>query len=275
MPEVKISTDFLRDIFELSKEVQKETFDFIDKISKKHPSGIPGLNYEKMQNTASGLSIYSARINLKYRALIHEEKNELHLLKIANHDPTYDSVSKIDVLSIMKKNEISVSSKSTGDLGKLFAGLSNAEFRKLGIKTEVELATIRQINTESEYNKLKSEKVFSNIVFDNLDLVLAEFSTNKLVSDYRTRYKRAISILLDNVIEPALNHEDLDPEIKKRVENTKTRLLQKESLEEIVFFYNDALQARSGKTIVEEFRKHKLHAFEDYESEIIRIAKGQ
>ena len=125
------------------------------------------------------------------------------------------------------------------------------------------------------YNKLKSEKVFSNIVFDNLDLVLAEFSINKLVSDYRTRYKRAISILLDNVIEPALNHEDLDPEIKKRVENTKTRLLQKESLEEIVFFYNDALQARSGKTIVEEFRKHKLHAFEDYESEIIRIAKGQ
>ena len=79
MPEVKISTAFLRDVFELSKEIQKETFDFIDKISKNHPSGIPGLNYEKMQNTASGLNIYSARINLKYRALIHEEKNELHL----------------------------------------------------------------------------------------------------------------------------------------------------------------------------------------------------
>ena len=275
MPEVKISTAFLRDVFELSKEIQKETFDFIDKISKNHPSGIPGLNYEKMQNTASGLNIYSARINLKYRALIHEEKNELHLLKIANHEPTYDSVSKIDVLSIIKNNEIAISTKNTGNLGKLFAGISNTEFKKLGIKTEKELSTIRQINTEAEYNKLKAEKIFSDIIFDNLDLILAEFSINELVSDYRTRYKKAIAILLDNVIEPALNHEDLDPEIKKRVENTKTRLLQKESLEEIIFFYNDALQARSGKTIVEEFRKHKLHAFEDYENEIIKIAKGQ
>ena len=275
MPEVKISTDFLRDVFELSKEVQKETFDFIDKISKNHPSGIPGLNYEKMQNTTSGLSIYSARINLKYRALIHEENNELHLLKIANHEPTYDSVSKIDVLSIMKSNNLSFSTKSTSDLGKLFAGISNKEFEKVGIKTEKELSTIRKINTEAEYNKLKEEKVFSDIVFDNLDFVLAEYSINELVSNYRTRYKKAKDILMNNVIEPALNHEDLDPDIKQRVHNTKTRLLQKESLEEIIYFYNDALEARSGKTIVEEFRKHKLHAFEDYQDEIIKIAKGQ
>lgn len=275
MPEVKISTAFLRDVFELSKEIQKETFDFIDKISKNHPSGIPGLNYEKMQNTTSGLAIYSARINLKYRALIHEDNNELHLLKIANHEPTYDSVTKIDVLSIMNSNHLSFSTKSTSDFGKLFAGISNKEFEKVGIRNEKELATIRKINTEAEYNKLKEEKVFSDIVFDNLDLILAELNINELLTDYRTRYKKAISILMDNVIEPALNHEDLDLEIKKRVENTKTRLLQKESLEEIVFFYNDALQARSGKSIVEEFRKHKLHAFEDYENEIIRIAKGQ
>jgi len=160
-------------------------------------------------------------------------------------------------------------------LGKLFAGISNTEFKKLEIKTEEELSTIRQINTEAEYNKLKVEKLFFGIVFDNLDLILAEFSINELVSDYRIRYKKAIAILLDNVIEPAFNHKDLDPEIKKRVENTKTRLLQKESLEEIIFFYNDALQARSDKTIVEKFRKHKLHAFEDYENEIIKIAKGQ
>ena len=32
MPEIKLSTSFLRDVFQLSKEVQKETFDFIDKI---------------------------------------------------------------------------------------------------------------------------------------------------------------------------------------------------------------------------------------------------
>lgn len=57
MSEVKLSTSFLRDLFELSKEVQKEAFDFIDKITINHPSGIPSLNYEKMQNTTFGLSI--------------------------------------------------------------------------------------------------------------------------------------------------------------------------------------------------------------------------
>lgn len=274
MSEIKLSTSFLRDIFQLSKEIQKETFDFIDKITNNHPSKISGVNYEKMQNTSSGLSIYSARINDKYRALIHEENNELHLLKIANHDPTYDSTRKIDVLSIMKTNNISISNKDAKDLGKLFAGISNKEFEKLGIKTEKELKTIRSINTEAEYNKLKEAKVFSDIVFENLDLVLAELSVNELVSDYRARYKKAMSMLMENVIEPALNHPELDPEIKSHVQSTKERLKKKESLEEIIFFYNDALDAKTGKRIVEEFRKNGLHAFEDYQDEILKIARG-
>lgn len=274
MPEIKLSTSFLRDVFQLSKEVQKETFDFIDKITNNHPSKIPGLNYEKMQSTSSGLSIYSARINDKYRALIHEENKELHLLKIANHDPIYDSTRKIDALSIMKTNNISISTKSAKDLGKLFAGISNKEFEKLGVKSDKELKTIRSINTDAEYYKLKEAKVFPEIVFDNLDLVLAELSVNELVSDYRNRYKKAMAILMENVIEPALKHPDLDPEIKSHVQSTKERLKKKESLEEIIFFYNDALDAKTGKAIVEEFRKRGLHAFEDYKDEILKIARG-
>lgn len=275
MPEVKLSLSFLRDVFELSKEIQKQTFDFIDKISANHPSGIPGLNYEKMQNTTSGLSIYSARINDKFRVLLHEEKNELHLLKIANHDPTYDKVSKIDVLSIMKNNTLSISTKSDKDLGKLFAGISNKNLAKIGIKTEKELSIIRQINNEAEYNKLKEEGIFSKIVFDNLDFVLIKYNINELVQNYRDRYHKAMNLLLDNVINPALNHSDLDEEIKNHVQNTKDRLTNKESLQEIIFFYNDALEAKTGKKIVEEFRKHKLKAFEDYQDEILRIAKDQ
>lgn len=274
MPEVKLATSFLRDLFDLSKEVQKEAFDFIDQISNNHPSGIPGLKYEKMQNTTSGLSIYSARINQKYRALIHEEKNELHLLKIANHQNAYNAVNSVDVVSIMNVDNLVISNKSTKDFGKLFAGISNKELQKVGIKTESDLQTLRTINNEAEYNKLKQEKFFSDLVFENLDFIIAELSINELVTHYRDRYKKAMNLLLDNVIEPALKHPDLPDSIKLRVKNTKDRLTKKESLEEIIFFYNDALESNSGKNIVKEFRKLKLHAFEEYQEEILKIVRG-
>ena len=57
----------------------------------------------------------------------------------------YDSTRKIDALSIMKTNNISISTKSAKDLGKLFAGISNKEFEKLGVKSDKELKTIRSI----------------------------------------------------------------------------------------------------------------------------------
>lgn len=274
MQTIKLSSSFLRDVFDLPKEIQKTTFDFIDKITLEHPAKIPSLNYEKMQNTTSGLSIYSARINDKYRVLIHQENNELHLLKIGNHEPTYDSVKKINIISIMNIDNLSISKKDSSDLGKLFARISSKELEKVGIKNDKDIKVIRQINTEKEYYKLKEEKILSDIVFDNLDLLLAEININELVSNYRTRYKKAMSILLENVIQPALNHSDLDCEIKMLVQNTKDRLLKKESLEEIIYFYNDALDSKSGKKIVEEFRKHHLNAFEDYKTDILKIARG-
>ncbi len=274
MSEIKISSSFLRNVFELPKNIQKEIFDFIDKITVNHPSKIPGLRYEKMQNTSSGLTIYSARITEKYRVLIHEDKNELHLLRIGNHEPTYDKVNKIDVLTIMNKNDISVSTRNDKDLGKLFAGVSNKEFAKLGIKTEPELKAIRSINTESEYNKLKETKMFSSIVFDNLDAVLAELSINELVSDYRTRYKKAKDLLFENVIEPGLRSTKITEETKKHIRSTKRRLEKKESLEEIIHFYYDALDSEVGQSIADEFHKNDLKAFEDFTNDILKIIKG-
>jgi hypothetical protein len=70
---------------------------------------------------------------------------------------------------------------------------------------------------------------------------------------------------------PALEHEDLDPDIKKSVKNTLQRLEKKETVKEIMNFFDDARDSKRGEEIVAEFRKHGLKAFEDIVEEVKKI----
>lgn len=224
--------------------------------------------------TTSGKAIYSLRVNRKYRCLLNIDGDTVVFLKVANHEETYESVRKIDVLSIMNQSNVLVKNESVSFINNLFAGLSNFELNKLGIENENEIKAIRSITNESELKRLAEGKIITNQAFENLEMELIENDFNKLVSDYRDRYKRACDLLITNVIEPALAHEDLDEEIKVHVAHTKDRILSKGSLQEIINFYNDALMAKTGIAIKDEFYKHGLKAFEDYQEEILKIAKG-
>ena len=184
MQTIKLSSSFLRDVFDLPKEIQKTTFDFIDKITLEHPAKIPSLNYEKMQNTTSGLSIYSARINDKYRVLIHQENNEFHLLKIGNHEPTYDSVKKINIISIMNIDNLSISKKDSSDLGKLFARISSKELEKVGIKNDKDIKVI--VVQEASGNK--------QIFYDNNNALYNYFNIEIFGDNIQEEYEVANKI---------------------------------------------------------------------------------
>ena len=96
----------------------------------------------------------------------------------------------------------------------------------------------------------------------------------ELVSNYRDRYKKAMNLLLENVIEPGLRSTKISDETKKHIQSTKNRLEKKNSLEEIIHFYYDALDSKVGQSIADEFHKNGLKAFEDYTGDILRIVKG-
>lgn len=145
---------------------------------------------------------------------------------------------------------------------------------KLGITNDYEISAIRKISNVTELKRLKKENIISEQAAENLEMALIENDFNMLVTDYRTRSKRACELLIKNVVEPALACDKLDPEIKSHVLHTKERLLEKESLQEILYYYNDALKGKTGKEIYSVFQSLGLKAFEDYQAEILNIAKG-
>lgn len=271
MPKINISTDFLRLIYKQSREVQNQFFDKLDQLQA---GATNSMNTEKMYNTSSGKGIYSIRINDKYRALVHIDGEYWYFLSLANHEPAYDSVKKIDVLSILAESDLSIVRDTTKDLKQLFTGLSNKEMNKLGITNDYEISAIRKISNVTELKRLKKENIISEQAAENLEMALIENDFNMLVTDYRTRSKRACELLIKNVVEPALACDKLDPEIKSHVLHTKERLLEKESLQEILYYYNDALKGKTGKEIYSVFQSLGLKAFEDYQAEILNIAKG-
>lgn len=271
MPKINISTDFLRVIYKQPHEVQNLFFDRLDQLTLETTNG---MNTEKMYNTPSGKNIYSIRINDKYRALVHIDGDTWYFLNLANHEPAYDSVRKIDVLSILDESDKGLFKDTKKELKQLFAGMSNKEMNKLGVISDYEISAVRQITNITELKRLKEEKIISEQAFENLEMAHYENDFNALVSDYRKRYKKACSLLIENVIEPALACEKLDESIKEHVLHTKERLLEKGSLQEIIYYYNDALKGKTGQEIYSVFQSLGLKAFEDYQEEIIQIAKG-
>lgn len=271
LPKINISTDFLRIIYKQPREVQNHFFDKLDQLSSTTTNS---MNTEKMYNTSSGKNIHSIRINEKYRALVHIEGDTWYFLNLANHEPAYDSVKKIDVLSILEVSDIGIIKDTQKDLKQLFAGLSNKEMNKLGVTTDYEISVIRKITNITELKRLKEENIISEQAAENLEMALIEKDFNLLVTDYRIRSKKACDLLIKNVVNPALACDKLDPDIKAHVLNTKERLLEKESLQEILYYYNDALEGKTGKEIYSVFQSLGLKSFEDYQEEILNIAKG-
>ncbi len=80
--------------------------------------------------------------------------------------------------------------------------------------------------------------------------------------------RRILNIILDNVINPALNCSTLPKEIKKRIVGTKERLEVQNTAAGIIAFFTDALRAKGGKEIYEELSKNGLQSFETIQQKI-------
>lgn len=76
---ISLSTTFLREVYQCPKEIQNQFFSQLDKLKTTTTNG---MNLEKMYQTNSGKSIYSLRVNDRYRCLVHLEGNTVFFLKI-------------------------------------------------------------------------------------------------------------------------------------------------------------------------------------------------
>ena len=80
--------------------------------------------------------------------------------------------------------------------------------------------------------------------------------------------KKMLDIILNRVVNPALQSTVLPPEILKSIEDTKRRLELQNTASGIMAFFTDALHSERGKQIYDALKEHKLSSFEDIAGEV-------
>lgn len=75
--------------------------------------------------------------------------------------------------------------------------------------------------------------------------------------------KKLLEIIKKEVLNPAIESEKLNNDIKASVKDTLNRLSSKASAREIHEFFHDALNAKKGKEVYSELKKSTLKGFED------------
>ena len=85
---------------------------------------------------------------------------------------------------------------------------------------------------------------------------------------HKPERKKMLDIILNRVVNPALQSKELPPEILKSIEDTKNRLEMQNTASGIMAFFTDALHSERGKQIYEALKKSGLSSFESIEREV-------
>jgi hypothetical protein len=81
-----------------------------------------------------------------------------------------------------------------------------------------------------------------------------------------------ISIIENKVLLKAISCETLPPDIKLSIDRTTLRLRSMRTLDEILGFFNGALQSERGIFVQEALRKNGLLGFEDIKDEVNAVS---
>ena len=101
------------------------------------------------------------------------------------------------------------------------------------------------------------------------------YDLDELIADLHEQEKeKLLSMILEKVINPALQCETLDSKTKESVKNTKERLEIQNRASGIIAFFEDALRSKGGMSIMEKLHENGLIAFEDIKDDIKKIYYG-
>ena len=100
--------------------------------------------------------------------------------------------------------------------------------------------------------KIKDAAILFNCNIDDLIIELHNEEKNKL-----------LEIIKKEVLNPAIEYENLNDDIKASIKDTLNRLSSKASAREIHEFFHDALNAKKGKEVYSVLNNCKLKGFED------------
>ena len=85
---------------------------------------------------------------------------------------------------------------------------------------------------------------------------------------HKPERKKMLDIILNRVVNPALQSTVLPSEILKSIEDTKRRLELQNTASGIMAFFTDALHSERDKQIYDALKEHKLSSFEDIAGEV-------
>jgi len=124
-----------------------------------------------------------------------------------------------------------------------------------------------------EYSKLiRSDE----LVIQKLELDWIKYQKSLPERDSNTRSKETLrmnilSIIENKVLLKAINSEILPLDIKLSVDRTTLRLQSMRTIEEIIGFFNNAMNSERGIVVENALHKAKLIAFNDIKDEINKI----
>jgi mRNA-degrading endonuclease RelE of RelBE toxin-antitoxin system len=274
MNEIAISADFLASFGRLPRFIQDKVKDFFNKFSKDVRT--PGLHFEKI-NRVADKQLYSARVDDDYRAIIYKDAiNEIyHVLWVDFHDKAYAWADNRKDINI-EKNNISVINSdyhlskglSQNTNNKLFSKISTKDLVALGVPLK-DLALVRNISNLNSLNQIK--EVLPHGVFDNLEWIAVDTHVQLIIDHNKMTKEAVLDFIKQEVLYPAIDHPNLDLDIKERVKDTLKRLELKKSVREISDFFEDALLSKSGNEIYNAFNAIGLKGFEDIAEDVRKL----
>ena len=278
MAEIIICSDFFESFSKLPASIQNKVRYFFDKFSENHLMN--GFNYEMLNKKVGDKQLYSARINQEYRTIIYEDKkeNKFYILWVDKHDDAYNwanSRTKLNLkdsnILVISKDEYLQKGLHTNKDSNLFSRISNRDLLKLGV-TEAELERIRSI---PDMKTLESyQNTFSSEVYSNLEWIANGLHVRDVLEYQKYQKEEILDYIYEKVLSKALSCKELDQDIKDSVQNTYERLKRKESVKEIMDFFEDALLANRGRTIHDTFQKLGLQGFEEIADDVRKLYKG-
>jgi hypothetical protein len=257
-----LSLDFLDSFINLEKKIQKEVIKSIKKFIASPES--PGLNLEKL-GIEEGKTLYSIRIDKGCRGILLESDGIYHLLQVDTHDEAYDWADRKDIINKLKADIIHLFNNSRyKQIGsrsqKLFAHINAKELTALGVPLD-KIQIVRSINNPDDLQTVK--ELFDSNVFTNLEFLAIREKVNKLLLFEREGKKELVDFLDREVLNPGLEYPDLDEDVKASLADSSRRLHKMTSVNEVIYFFNQALDSKRGKIMYTELKKYNLPTFED------------
>ncbi|MGL5227595.1 MAG: UvrD-helicase domain-containing protein [Bacteroidales bacterium] len=222
---IAMSEACLQKLFDLPKEVQKNTLDFKRKFEL--DSTLASIHLEPI-NTFKDKNLRTARINQKYRAIIRvPEAGEqiYYLLWVDNHDEAMDwaknkmfvwnkQLGSAQIFIVPEETQNVVSADETAETDYLYASFSDEQLISIGVPEEL-LPVVRKIKDleclDKAENDLPSD-VYEHLFYladgVSINTILAEIEDGKQVIDGDTsNNKRYFIEVDDDILAKYLNGE--------------------------------------------------------------------